>query len=80
MSEKSSNSSGSDEDVDPESGQPVELGGVLSKVRQTMYLYSGLDPLKNTATTTITKYLLAFIQSLMCPLYTSLWCTMVGSN
>lgn len=31
MSEKSS-SSGSDEDVDPESGQPVELGGVLSKV------------------------------------------------
>lgn len=32
MSEKSSSSS-SDEDVDPESGQPVELGGVLSKVR-----------------------------------------------
>lgn len=31
MSEKSS-SSGSEEDVDPESGQPVELGGVLSKV------------------------------------------------
>lgn len=31
MSEKSS-SSGSDEDVDPESGQPVELGGILSKV------------------------------------------------
>lgn len=31
MSEKSS-SSGSDEDVDPESGQPAELGGVLSKV------------------------------------------------
>lgn len=31
MSEKSSSSS-SDEDVDPESGQPVELGGVLSKV------------------------------------------------
>lgn len=31
MSEKSS-SSGSDEDVDPESGQPVEFGGVLSKV------------------------------------------------
>uniref|UniRef100_A0AAZ3SPA3 Ceramide transporter 1 n=1 Tax=Oncorhynchus tshawytscha TaxID=74940 RepID=A0AAZ3SPA3_ONCTS len=31
MSEKSSNSSGSDEDVDPESGHPVELGGVLSK-------------------------------------------------
>lgn len=30
MSEKSS--SGSDEDVDPESGQTVELGGVLSKV------------------------------------------------
>lgn len=31
MSEKSSSSS-SDEDVDPESGQPLELGGVLSKV------------------------------------------------
>lgn len=31
MSEKSS-SSGSDEDVDPESGQPVEFGGILSKV------------------------------------------------
>ena len=31
MSEKSS-SSGSDEDVEPESGQPGELGGVLSKV------------------------------------------------
>ncbi|XP_041757160.1 ceramide transfer protein isoform X1 [Coregonus clupeaformis] len=31
MSEKSSNSSGSDEDVDPESGHLVELGGVLSK-------------------------------------------------
>lgn len=31
MSEKSS-SSGSDDDVDPESGHPVELGGVLSKV------------------------------------------------
>lgn len=31
MSEKSS-SSGSDEDVDPESGQTLELGGVLSKV------------------------------------------------
>ncbi|CAI5650545.1 unnamed protein product [Oreochromis niloticus] len=30
MSEKSSSSS-SDEDVDPESGQPLELGGVLSK-------------------------------------------------
>ena len=38
MSEKSSNSSGSDEDVDPESGQPViELGGVLSKVSQAHY-------------------------------------------
>lgn len=32
MSDKSSSSS-SDEDVDPESGQPLELGGVLSKVR-----------------------------------------------
>lgn len=32
MSEKSS-SSGSDEDVEPESVQPVEFGGVLSKVR-----------------------------------------------
>lgn len=32
MSEKSS-SSGSDDDVDPESAHPVELGGVLSKVR-----------------------------------------------
>lgn len=31
MSEKSS-SSGSDDDVDPESGHPVELGGILSKV------------------------------------------------
>lgn len=31
MSEKSS-SSGSDEDIDPESAQPVEFGGVLSKV------------------------------------------------
>lgn len=31
MSEKSS-SSGSDDDVDPESGHPVEHGGVLSKV------------------------------------------------
>lgn len=31
MSEKSS-SSGSDDDVDPESAHPVELGGVLSKV------------------------------------------------
>lgn len=39
MSEKSS-SSGSDEDVDPESGQPVELGGVLSKV--TMFCRSNL--------------------------------------
>lgn len=31
MSEKSS-SSGSDDDVDPEPGHPVEHGGVLSKV------------------------------------------------
>jgi hypothetical protein len=38
MSEKSSNSSGSDEDVDPESGHPVELGGVLSKVSPTKRL------------------------------------------
>ncbi|XP_010874770.2 ceramide transfer protein isoform X2 [Esox lucius] len=41
MSEKSSNSSGSDEDVDPESGQPVELGGVLSK--WTNYIHGWQD-------------------------------------
>ncbi|XP_074525489.1 ceramide transfer protein-like isoform X1 [Halichoeres trimaculatus] len=40
MSEKSS-SSGSDEDVDPESGQPVELGGVLSK--WTNYIHGWQD-------------------------------------
>ncbi|KAM9858689.1 ceramide transfer protein-like [Aulostomus maculatus] len=39
MSEKSS--SGSDEDVDPESGQPVELGGVLSK--WTNYIHGWQD-------------------------------------
>ncbi|KAJ8005725.1 hypothetical protein DPEC_G00120890 [Dallia pectoralis] len=41
MSEKSSTSSGSDEDVDPESGQPVELGGVLSK--WTNYIHGWQD-------------------------------------
>uniref|UniRef100_A0A8C7QRR0 Ceramide transfer protein n=1 Tax=Oncorhynchus mykiss TaxID=8022 RepID=A0A8C7QRR0_ONCMY len=41
MSENSSNSSGSDEDVDPESGQPVELGGVLSK--WTNYIHGWQD-------------------------------------
>ncbi|XP_064825964.1 ceramide transfer protein-like isoform X4 [Oncorhynchus masou masou] len=41
MSEKSSNSSGSDEDVDPESGHPVELGGVLSK--WTNYIHGWQD-------------------------------------
>ncbi|KAM6965301.1 LOW QUALITY PROTEIN: ceramide transfer protein-like [Aplochiton taeniatus] len=41
MSEKSSNSSGSDEDGDPESGQPVELGGVLSK--WTNYIHGWQD-------------------------------------
>ncbi|CAL8248903.1 unnamed protein product [Merluccius merluccius] len=40
MSEKSS-SSGSDEDVDPESGQPVERGGVLSK--WTNYIHGWQD-------------------------------------
>ncbi|XP_071395986.1 ceramide transfer protein isoform X3 [Centroberyx affinis] len=40
MSEKSS-SSGSDEDVDPESAQPVELGGVLSK--WTNYIHGWQD-------------------------------------
>uniref|UniRef100_A0A3Q0T6F6 Ceramide transporter 1a n=1 Tax=Amphilophus citrinellus TaxID=61819 RepID=A0A3Q0T6F6_AMPCI len=40
MSEKSS-SSGSDEDVDPESGQPLELGGVLSK--WTNYIHGWQD-------------------------------------
>uniref|UniRef100_A0AAQ6A752 Ceramide transfer protein n=1 Tax=Amphiprion ocellaris TaxID=80972 RepID=A0AAQ6A752_AMPOC len=40
MSEKSS-SSGSDEDVDPESGQPVEFGGVLSK--WTNYIHGWQD-------------------------------------
>ncbi|XP_061906875.1 ceramide transfer protein-like isoform X1 [Entelurus aequoreus] len=40
MSEKSS-SSGSDEDVDPESVQPVELGGVLSK--WTNYIHGWQD-------------------------------------
>ncbi|XP_060893995.1 ceramide transfer protein-like isoform X2 [Labrus mixtus] len=40
MSEKSS-SSGSDEDVDPESGQPVELGGILSK--WTNYIHGWQD-------------------------------------
>ncbi|XP_047446958.1 ceramide transfer protein-like isoform X4 [Mugil cephalus] len=40
MSEKSS-SSGSDEDVDPESGQPEELGGVLSK--WTNYIHGWQD-------------------------------------
>ncbi|XP_033827814.1 ceramide transfer protein-like isoform X1 [Periophthalmus magnuspinnatus] len=40
MSEKSS-SSGSDEDVDPESGQPMELGGVLSK--WTNYIHGWQD-------------------------------------
>ncbi|XP_040012306.1 ceramide transfer protein-like isoform X3 [Xiphias gladius] len=40
MSEKSS-SSGSDEDVDPESGQPAELGGVLSK--WTNYIHGWQD-------------------------------------
>ncbi|XP_035497038.1 ceramide transfer protein isoform X1 [Scophthalmus maximus] len=40
MSEKSS-SSGSDEDVDPESGQHVELGGVLSK--WTNYIHGWQD-------------------------------------
>ncbi|KAL0979278.1 hypothetical protein UPYG_G00183120 [Umbra pygmaea] len=41
MSEKSSTSSGSDEDVDPESGQPFELGGVLSK--WTNYIHGWQD-------------------------------------
>ncbi|KAF6729735.1 Collagen type IV alpha-3-binding protein [Oryzias melastigma] len=40
MSEKSS-SSGSDEDIDPESGQPVEFGGVLSK--WTNYIHGWQD-------------------------------------
>uniref|UniRef100_A0A3Q3LYX5 Ceramide transfer protein n=1 Tax=Mastacembelus armatus TaxID=205130 RepID=A0A3Q3LYX5_9TELE len=40
MSEKSS-SSGSDDDVDPESGQPVEFGGVLSK--WTNYIHGWQD-------------------------------------
>uniref|UniRef100_A0A669CTU3 Ceramide transfer protein n=2 Tax=Oreochromis TaxID=8139 RepID=A0A669CTU3_ORENI len=40
MSEKSSSSS-SDEDVDPESGQPLELGGVLSK--WTNYIHGWQD-------------------------------------
>ncbi|KAM9394178.1 ceramide transfer protein-like [Pholidichthys leucotaenia] len=40
MSEMSSSSS-SDEDVDPESGQPVELGGVLSK--WTNYIHGWQD-------------------------------------
>ncbi|XP_029017324.1 ceramide transfer protein-like isoform X2 [Betta splendens] len=40
MSEKSSSSS-SDEDVDPESAQPVELGGVLSK--WTNYIHGWQD-------------------------------------
>ncbi|KAM3610294.1 uncharacterized protein V6R79_001969 [Siganus canaliculatus] len=40
MSDKSS-SSGSDEDVDPESGQPVEFGGVLSK--WTNYIHGWQD-------------------------------------
>ncbi|XP_068166339.1 ceramide transfer protein-like isoform X2 [Antennarius striatus] len=40
MSEKSS-SSGSDEDVDPESGQPLELGGILSK--WTNYIHGWQD-------------------------------------
>ncbi|MED6263677.1 Ceramide transfer protein [Characodon lateralis] len=40
MSEKSS-SSGSDEDVDPESGQPVEFGGVVSK--WTNYIHGWQD-------------------------------------
>ncbi|XP_014897656.1 collagen type IV alpha-3-binding protein isoform X2 [Poecilia latipinna] len=40
MSEKSS-SSGSDEDVDPESGQPLEFGGVLSK--WTNYIHGWQD-------------------------------------
>ncbi|KAM4616728.1 ceramide transfer protein-like isoform 2-T2 [Polymixia lowei] len=40
MSEKSS-SSGSDEDVDPEAGHPVELGGVLSK--WTNYIHGWQD-------------------------------------
>ncbi|XP_069565495.1 ceramide transfer protein-like isoform X2 [Brachyistius frenatus] len=40
MSEKSS-SSGSDEDVDPESGPPVELGGILSK--WTNYIHGWQD-------------------------------------
>ncbi|KAM4577856.1 ceramide transfer protein-like isoform 5-T5 [Fundulus diaphanus] len=40
MSEKSS-SSGSDEDVDPESGPPVEFGGVLSK--WTNYIHGWQD-------------------------------------
>ncbi|KAM4576618.1 ceramide transfer protein-like isoform 2-T2 [Odontesthes bonariensis] len=40
MSEKSS-SSGSDEDVEPESGQPGELGGVLSK--WTNYIHGWQD-------------------------------------
>lgn len=37
MSEKSS-SSGSDEDVDPESAQHVELGGILSKVGDAVWM------------------------------------------
>ncbi|XP_011477548.1 collagen type IV alpha-3-binding protein isoform X3 [Oryzias latipes] len=40
MSEKSS-SSGSDEDIDPESAQPVEFGGVLSK--WTNYIHGWQD-------------------------------------
>uniref|UniRef100_A0A674PRH7 Ceramide transfer protein n=1 Tax=Takifugu rubripes TaxID=31033 RepID=A0A674PRH7_TAKRU len=40
MSEKSS-SSGSDDDVDPESGHPVELGGILSK--WTNYIHGWQD-------------------------------------
>lgn len=41
MSEKSS-SSGSDDDVDPESGHPVELGGILSKVPWAEIMFSQL--------------------------------------
>lgn len=39
MSDHSWNSSGSDEDQDPELGQPVEFGGVLSKAsKQQRYV------------------------------------------
>lgn len=38
MSDHSWNSSGSDEDQDPELGQPVEFGGVLSKASKQQLL------------------------------------------